>query len=156
MAVHSLEAQHAMSWKRRITIVFAGIVTAPGVILATAACAYIAWSLATERWYRNWFLDYGVTLLALYALFTAGVVALAMLALGRVERRRVAIALAVAGFAAACGLEFELSDEGERLLPFGLLFGPYVAWGLAWALLRLLPPEPRTPDLAAQWEDTRH
>jgi len=141
-----------MSVGRRIAIGLAGLVAAPGVIVATAACLYIAWSIATESWYRYWFLGYGLLLAALYAVFVAGVVALALLATGKsANRTRLAMLFAASGFAAACALEFELWDEAERVLPFGLLFGPYVAWMLAWLFLRALPPLP-APE--AIWEDT--
>ena len=58
----------------------------------------------------------------------------------------------LAGLAAAFALEFELHDEAERVLPLGLLFGPYVAWGVAWLVLRTrsAPPAP-----AAQGPDSR-
>ena len=143
-----------MSAGRRIAIGLAGLVAAPGVIVATAACLFIAFSIATESWYRSWFLGYGLLLAALYAAFVAGVIALALLATGtRSARfRRFAIILAMTGFAAACALEFELWDEAERVLPFGLLFSPYAAWAAAWVFLRTLPPLPPPPP---QWEDTR-
>lgn len=142
-----------MAASRRIAIVLAGLVAAPGVLLAVAACLYIAYSLATQSWYRSWFLDYGLMLAVLYVAFVAGVVALVMLATGAAgSRRRLAVAIAVVGFAAACALEFELWDEAERVLPFGLLFGPYLAWVAAWLWLRRLPPPPPPPP---QWEDTK-
>ena len=142
-----------MAASRRIAIVLAGLVAAPGMLLAVAACVYIAYSLVTESWCRSWFLDYGLMLAALYVAFVAGVIALAMLATGAGERRRrLAIGLAIVGFAAACVLEFQLWDEAERVLPFGLLFGPYLAWVAAWLWIRRLPPPPPPPP---QWEDTK-
>ncbi|HTQ00519.1 MAG TPA: hypothetical protein VMN56_14430 [Casimicrobiaceae bacterium] len=142
-----------MAASRRIAVVLAGLVAAPGVLLAVAACLYIAYSLVTESWYRRWFLDYGLMLAVLYVAFVAGVVALARLATGSGERRpRLAIGVTVVGFAAACALEFELWDEAERVLPFGLLFGPYLAWVAAWLWIRKLPPPPPPPP---QWEDTK-
>lgn len=144
-----------MSAGRRIAIGLAGLVAAPGVIVATAACLYIAFSIATESWYRRWLLGHGLALAGLYGLFVAGVIALALVATGpRSARfRRIAVILAISGFAAACALEFELWDEAERVLPFGLLFGPYLAWSAAWLFLRTLPPPPPPPP---EWEDTRH
>jgi len=140
-----------MAAARRIAIGLASVIAAPGVILASAATLYIAWSIATESFYRDWFLDYGVTLMALYAVFVAGVVATAVIALDAAPaRRKIAIAIAVAGFLAACGLEFELWDEAERVLPFGLLFGPYIAWVAAAFILRRFPPPTQ-----GHWADTR-
>ena len=75
--------------------------------------------------------SYGVTMAALYVAFAAGVIAMSLAALG---------------FAAACALDFELHDEAERVLPFGLLFGSYIAWALAWLALRSQP----APAAAAQ------
>ena len=141
-----------MAVVRRIAIGLAGIIAAPGVLVATAAALYIAWSIATESYYRDWFLGYGVALMALYAMFVAGVVATAAIAVGGVtKRRRLAIGVGIAGFLAACGLEFELWDDAERALPFGLLFGPYIAWIAAAFLLRWFPP----PVAQAHWADTR-
>ena len=68
--------------------------------------------------------------------------------------RRVAVTTAAAAVsapgvllaAAACALDFEVHDEAERVLPFGLLFGPYIAWALAWLALRSQP----APAAAAQ------
>ena len=58
--------------------------------------------------------------------------------------------VAAAGFAAACALDFELHDEAERVLPFGLLFGPYIAWAVAWIVLRS-----GRPAASPQWQDIR-
>jgi len=140
-----------MSLIRSITIGLAGLIAAPGVLMAVAATLYIAYSIATETFYRNWFLGYGVKMMVLHTLFVAGVVATAMLALGRWRRKRLAIAVAVVGFLAACALEFELWDDAERVLPLGLLIGPYVAWIAATFVLRKFPPPPP----AASWADTR-
>jgi hypothetical protein len=137
---------------RGIAIAIAGIVAAPGVLVATAATLYIAYSIATESFYRDWFIGYGVTLMALYAFFVAGVIAIAAIALDTAPRRRnLAIGVGVVGFLAACALEFELWDDAERALPFGLLFGPYVAWIAAALFLRRYPPPPPAP----HWADTR-
>jgi len=146
-----------LSVYRRIAIGLAGLVAAPGVLLATAACLYIAYSIATDALYRSWFLSYGLMLCALYAAFVAGVVSAALLATGNAQKRgeaakRVAIVLSIAGLLAACVIEFELWDEAERVLPFGLLFGPFLGWVAAWLWLRKLPPPPPAPP---QWEDTR-
>ncbi len=140
-----------MSLVRSVAVAVASLIAAPGVLMAAAATLYIAYSIATESFYRDWFLGYGVTLMAFYALFVAGVIATAALALGAARRRHVAIGVAVAGFLAACGLEFELWDDAERVLPFGLLFGPYLAWIAAAFVLRKFPPPPP----AASWADTR-
>jgi len=145
-----------LSVYRRIAIGLAGLVAAPGVLLATAACLYIAYSIATDALYRSWFLSYGLMLCALYAAFVAGVVGAALLATGNAQKRglaacRVAIVLSIAGLLAACVIEFELWDEAERVLPFGLLFGPFLGWAAAWLWLRKLPPPAAPP----QWEDTR-
>jgi len=134
-----------MALSRRVVIVVASAVSAPGVLLAAAACVYILHSLATDAWYREWFASYGVTMAALYVAFAAGVIATACLAT-RGTRSAIAMSLAALGFAAACALDFELHDEAERVLPFGLLFGPYVAWALAWLALRSRP----APAAAAQ------
>jgi len=134
-----------MALSRRVVIVVASAVSAPGVLLAAAACVYILHSLATDAWYREWFASYGVTMAALYVAFAAGVIAAACLAT-RGTRSAIAMSLAALGFAAACALDFELHDEAERVLPFGLLFGPYVAWALAWLALRSRP----APAAAAQ------
>jgi peptidoglycan/LPS O-acetylase OafA/YrhL len=151
MAVVLVPGGNSMAVARRILIGLAGIVAAPGVLVATAATLYIAWSIATESFYRDWFLGYGVTLMALYAVFVAGVVAIAAIAVGAVTRRRwLAIAIGIAGLLAACALEFELWDDTERVLPFGLLFGPYIAWIAAVFLLRKFPPPSQ-----AHWADTR-
>jgi hypothetical protein len=141
---------------RRVAIGFAGLVAAPGVLVASAACLYIAYSIATESWYRQSFLGYGLVLAALYAVFVAGVVAAAMLAtryarLSTARARRIALVLCIAGVLAAAFLELELWDEAERVLPLGLLFGPYVGWLLAGLWLRKLPPPPPPPP---QWQDT--
>ena len=134
-----------MALSRRVVIVVASAVSAPGVLLAAAACVYILHSLATDAWYREWFASYGVTMAALYVAFAAGVIAAACLAT-RGTRSAFAMSVAALGFAAACALDFELHDEAERVLPFGLLFGPYIAWALAWLALRSQP----APAAAAQ------
>ena len=134
-----------MALSRRVVIVVASAVSAPGVLLAAAACVYILHSLATDAWYREWFASYGATMAALYVAFAAGVIAAACLAT-RGTRSAFAMSVAALGFAAACALDFELHDEAERVLPFGLLFGPYVAWALAWLALRSRP----APAAAAQ------
>jgi len=134
-----------MALSRRVVIVVASAVSAPGVLLAAAACVYILHSLATDAWYREWFASYGVTTAALYVAFAAGVIAAACLAT-RGTRSAFAMSVAALGFAAACALDFELHDEAERVLPFGLLFGPYIAWALAWLALRSQP----APAAAAQ------
>jgi len=131
--------------RRAVIVVAASAVSAPGVLLAAAACVYILHSLATDAWYREWFVNYGATMAALYVAFTAGVIAAACLAT-RSTRSAIAMSLAALGFAAACALDFELHDEAERVLPFGLLFGPYSAWALAWLALRSQP----APAAAAQ------
>ena len=146
-----------MPISRRVPIGLAGLVAAPGVLLATAACLYIVYSIATETWYRQTFLGYGVMLATLYAVFVAGVVAAAFLAIGPARpavprSRRLAWVACIAGVVAACVLEFELWDEAERVLPLGLLFGPFVGWAIAFVWLRKLPPPP-PPE--PQWEDTR-
>ena len=138
-----------MALVRRAAIAAATILSAPGVLLAASACLYIVHSLSTEAWYRAWFVSYGTTMALLYVLFAAGVVAMASLATGK-KRRAIPIALAVLGFGAACALDFELHDEAERVLPFGLLFGPYIAWAVAWLLLRSRPAPPPEPE----WQDT--
>jgi len=130
--------------RRTVVIAAAAVVSAPGVLLAAAACIYILHSLATDAWYREWFVRYGATMAALYVFFVAGVVATACVAT-RGRRSALALLLAAAGFAAACALDFELHDEAERVLPFGLLFGPYVAWALAWLALRSQPASPAAP-----------
>ena len=130
--------------RRTVVIAAAAVVSAPGVLVAAAACIYILHSLATDAWYREWFVRYGTTMAALYVFFVAGVVAAACVAT-RNTRSALALSLATAGFAAACALDFELHDEAERVLPFGLLFGPYVAWALAWLALRSPPAAPVAP-----------
>jgi len=141
-----------MAIARRVAIVLAGLIAAPGVFVAVAATLYIAYSIATEDFYRNWFLGYGVALMALYVMFVAGVIALAAIAIGAAKaRRRLAIGIAIVGFLAACALEFELWDDAERALPFGLLFGPYIAWIVAMFVLRKFPPPPPIE----HWADTR-
>ena len=42
-----------MALSRRVVIVVASAVSAPGVLLAAAACVYILHSLATDAWYRE-------------------------------------------------------------------------------------------------------
>jgi hypothetical protein len=138
-----------MALVRRATIVAATAVSAPGVMLSASACGYILYSIATEEWYRAWFAGHGLTMAALYVAFVAGVIAMASLATGK-TRRAIPIALAVLGFGAACALDFELHDEAERVLPFGLLFGPYIAWAVAWLVLRSRPAPPPEPE----WQDT--
>jgi len=103
--------------------------------------------LVGQLFLTRWILphDYGATMAALYVAFTAGVIAAACLAT-RSTRSAIAVSLAALGFAAACALDFELHDEAERVLPFGLLFGPYIAWALAWLALRSQP----APAAAAQ------
>ena len=140
-----------MSLVRGVAVAVASLIAAPGVLMAAAATLYIAYSIATESFYRDWFLGYGVTLMMLYALFVAGVIATAALALGAQRRKGLAIGVAIAGFLATCGLEFELWDDAERVLPFGLLFGPYIAWIAAAFVLHKFPPPPP----AASWADTR-
>ena len=139
-----------MALTRRITIVAASIVSAPGVLLAAAACLYILYSIATEEWYRAWFVSYGTKMAALYLAFVAGVIAIAHLAI-KSSRSALPTILAAIGFAAACILDFELHDEAERVLPFGLLFGPYIAWAVAWVVLRSWPAPPPPPE----WQDTQ-
>jgi len=139
-----------MALTRRVTIVAATVVSAPGVLLAAAACLYIFHSIVTEEWYRAWFFAYGTKMAALYVAFVAGVVAIASLAVHG-TRSSVAAILAAIGFAAACALDFELHDEAERVLPFGLLFGPYIAWAVAWIVLRSRPAPPPEPE----WQDSR-
>ena len=139
-----------MALVRRATIAAAAAVSAPGVVLAASACGYIVHSLATEAWYRAWFASHGITMAVLYVAFIVGVIAMASIATGK-TRRAIPIALALLGFAAAFALDFELHDEAERVLPFGLLFGPYIAWTLAWLVLRSRPAPPPEPE----WQDTR-
>lgn len=141
---------------RRAVIALASLVSAPGVLLAAAACVYIAWSIATEPWYRRTFLGYGAMLAGLYLAFLAGVASTAWIALrGRVPGRAQAAALALAalGIAAAVVIEMELWDEAERLLPLGLLAAPFGAWAVAAWCLRRCPAPP--PPAASLWEDTR-
>ena len=138
-----------MALVRRIAVVAATAVSAPGVMLGTAAIIYILHSIATEDWYRAWFARHGLTMSALYVAFVAGVIAMACLAT-QTTRGAIAGLVAVVGFAAACALDFELHDEAERVLPFGLLFGPYIAWALAWLVLRWRPAPPPPPE----WQDT--
>ncbi|MFO1303147.1 MAG: hypothetical protein U1F54_05405 [Burkholderiales bacterium] len=140
-----------MALARRVTIVVAALLSAPGVLVATGACLYIAWSLFTDAWYRDWFASYGVLMASLYVAFVAGVAALAYMSVNATHGRWT-IVLALLGLAAAFALELELHDEAERVLPLGLLFGPYVAWGVAWLVLRTQPPPPAP---AAQWPDSR-
>lgn len=141
---------------RRIVITVAALVSAPGVLLAGAACLYILWSIATESWYRQTFLAHGALLAGLYAVFLVGVASAARLAtrgwaLGR--RRYAAFALAALGIAAAIVIETEVWEEAERLLPLGLLAAPFAAWAIAALCLRYLPaPLPAT---ASDWEDSR-
>jgi hypothetical protein len=139
-----------MALARRVTIAAATLLSAPGVLLAAAACLYIFYSILTEAWYRAWFASYGVTMAVLYVAFVAGVFAVASLAM-RNTRKALAFILAATGFAAAVVLDLELHDEAERVLPFGLLFGPYIAWALAWLVLRSHPAPPPPP----AWQDTR-
>ena len=124
--------------------------SAPGVLLAVAACLYILYSIATEEWYRAWFVSYGTKMAALYLAFVVGVIAIARLAI-QGSRSALATILAAIGFVAACILDFELHDEAERVLPFGLLFGPYIAWAVAWVVLRSWPAPPPPPE----WQDTQ-
>ena len=138
-----------MALARRAAIVAASLVSAPGVAVATAACLYILYSIATEAWYRAWFASYGITMAVLYVAFVAGVIAVSCLAM-QVTRSALAFILAATGFAAACVLDLELHDEAERVLPFGLLFGPYIAWAVAWLVLRSHPTPPPPPE----WQDT--
>jgi hypothetical protein len=86
---------------------------------------------------------------ARYVVFVAGVVAIAVLATGA-RRKALAAIVSAIGFAAACALDFELHDEAERVLPFGLLFGPYIAWAVAWLVLRSRPAPAPDP-----WQDTQ-
>jgi hypothetical protein len=140
-----------MALTRRVTIATATILSAPGVLMAAAACVYIVWSIATDAWYRDWFASYGAIMAALYVAFVAGVAALAFMAVSG-TRGRIAVALALTGFAAAMALELQLHDEAERVLPLGLLFGPYAAWGVAWLVLRTRPAPPAP---AVEWPDSR-
>ena len=81
-----------MALTRRITIVAASVVSAPGVLLAVAACLYILYSIATEEWYRAWFVSYGTKMAALYLAFVVGVIAIALgvgWLMGRVVNREV-------------------------------------------------------------------
>ncbi len=141
---------------RRVVIVLASLVSAPGVLLAAAACLYIAWSMATEPWYRRTFLGYGAMLAGLYLAFLVGVASTAWIALrGRAlgQARAAALALVALGVAAAVLIELELWDEAERLLPLGLLAAPFAAWAVAaWGLRRWPAP---LPAAASPWEDTR-
>ena len=139
-----------MALARRVTIVAATVVSVPGVLLAAAACLYIFYSLLTEEWYRAWFVSYGTKMAALYLVFVTGVVAIAYHAI-QGTRSALGIILTAIGFAAAVALDFELHDEAERVLPFGLLFGPYIAWAVAWIVLRLRPAPPPPPE----WQDTQ-
>ncbi|MFO1310983.1 MAG: hypothetical protein U1F41_02850 [Burkholderiales bacterium] len=141
-----------MALTRRVTIATASVLSAPGVLVAVAACLYIVWSLVTDAWYRDWFAGYGALMAALYVAFVAGVVALGSMAV-HATRGRLGIAVALAGLAAAIALELELHDEAERVLPLGLLFGPYLAWGVAWLVLRTRPAPPAAP--AVDWPDSR-
>ena len=140
-----------MALTRRVTTVTAAVLSAPGVLVAAGACLYIVWSLFTDAWYRDWFASYGALMATLYVAFVAGVAALAWMSVNG-ARSRFTVAVVLAGLAAAFALEFELHDEAERVLPLGLLFGPYVAWGVAWLVLRTrsAPPAP-----AAQGPDSR-
>ncbi len=128
---------------RRIAIGIAALVSAPGVLLAVGALAYILYSIATQGWYRRMFAGYGVHLVVLYAAFTAGIVAAHALAAGRVRdagpRTRLAtIAVCVAGLAAAVLLEIEFWPEA--VAPHGLFAVPFAAWALVAWRLRAAPP----------------
>jgi len=140
---------------RRVVIGVAALVSAPGVLLAAAACLYIVWSIATESWYRQTFLAHGAILAALYAAFLVGVASAAHLAIrgARGQGRYVAFLLVALGIVAALAIELEVWDEAERLLPLGLLAAPFVAWAIAALCLRHLPAP--LPAMASDWEDSR-
>lgn len=141
---------------RRVVIALASLVSAPGMLLSAAACAYIAWSIATEPWYRRTFLGDGAVLAGLYLAVLVGVTSIAWIALRGNARGRAsaaALALAALGIAAAIVIELELWDEAERLLPLGLLVAPFAAWAVAAWCLRRWPAS--LPPAASPWEDTR-
>lgn len=132
-----------------LPVIVAALVSVPLVAVALAGAATIAWSLATESWYRSMFGSYGLRLLTLYVFYAAGVVAAAAIALGHAHERgtafRVLLAsLAIAGIVAAIAFEHQFWSEADRFLPRGATLLPFACWGVA-ALFRDNRSRPRAP-----------
>lgn len=123
------------------SVIVAALVSVPLVAFALAGAATIAWSLATESWYRSMFGAYGLRLLTLYVFFAAGVVAAAAIALGHARERgtaaRVVLAsLGIAGIVAAIAFEHQFWSEADRFLPRGASLLPFACWLVAAATAR--------------------
>ena len=127
---------------RRVVLGIAVLASLPGALLALSALVYILYEIVAESWYRNNFLDYGVKLVVLYALFLFGIVATGMLAASPVSypgsrMRYAVIGTGVVGTIAALMLEVEFWTEADRFLPRGLFLGPFACWIVIAAILRM-------------------
>ena len=123
---------------RRIAIALAALVSAPAVVLAVLAFGSILLSVATDDFYRRTFLDYGLKLCALYALFVAGMMAgawLAMRELGAYDHWG-AILLCAAGVLAAAALEVQFWTDAGSFPQRGMFVLPFLAWVIVAAYLR--------------------
>jgi hypothetical protein len=126
----------------RLSVIAAGVLSAPFVVFPLVAGAYIAYSLVADDWYRDMFGGYGTKLLVLYACYAFGIVGAAVMSAPRFGAfapgvRLVVVALTIVGVVAAMLLEREFWDDTDRPFPRGLLFVPFVLWALVAGLARL-------------------
>lgn len=118
------------------TFGLAVLVSAPAVVLCAVAGAYVSYSIATESWYRDTFLAYGLKRAVLDVLLVAGVFAAGALAMRGPPTPATRVArtlwtLAVVGALAAIVIEFDFWNESDRLFPRGAFVVPFVAWAIA-------------------------
>lgn len=119
-------------WKFGLAV----LVSAPAVVLCTLAAAYVSYSIATESWYRDTFLAYGVKRAVLDVLLVAGVFAAGALAMRwpanpAPRATRTLWLLAIVGALAAIVIEFDFWNEPDPLFPRGAFVVPFVAWAIA-------------------------
>ena len=117
---------------RRLLVLAATLVSLPLACFATAALVHVVFSLSTEAWYRQLFAGYGAKLVVEYALFVAGLAAIAALALRMpplgAGAARVARLIAFVGMLAAGAIEFTFHDDLADHALHGVIVLPFVLW----------------------------
>ena len=137
----SMPPSSASPAARRTAFAIAAILSLPAVALSAWAAVYVSHSIATQPWYRDTFLRYGIERGVLDIVFIAGVAAAALLATGLASSkgrwlRMLAWALVAAGVATALGSESEFWPDADPLVPRGTFILPFVAWAIAAAFSR--------------------